>query len=321
MLKIAEDGIIKCVEERVVLDMLLSINTSFVPEQYGIDRTIEMIADVGFDAADISLSVLMQNEDSEFNGDDYINSAKRIRKLADSEGIIINQAHAPCPTSFYDDEKTKAAFDSVVRSMEIAAIMGAKCTVVHPIHHLDYLKDNNAEILKDMNMEFYDRLLPYCKEYGIKIAIENMWQYDDNCRHIVSSTCANTEEFKEYVDAQDSEWFTACLDVGHCGLAGVDARDAIRALGGKRITALHIHDNDYKDDHHVLPFTSIVGKMNWEGICKALADIDYSGDFTFEVRNNIFGKLGEKEAISSLRNAYDVGTYLISRIEHFKTNK
>jgi sugar phosphate isomerase/epimerase len=46
--------------------------------------------------------------------------------------------------------------------------------------------------------------------------------------------------------------------------------------------ALHVHDNDYIDDRHTLPG---LGRMDWEEIMKALAEIDYDGDFTYEADN------------------------------------
>ena len=35
----------------------------------------------------------------------------------------------------------------------------------------------------------------------------------------------------------------------------------IRALGGKRVKALHVHDNDLVRDVHTLPFTR---KIDWD---------------------------------------------------------
>ena len=61
-------------------------------------------------------------------------------------------------------------------------------------------------------MKFYRRLLPYCEEYGIKIAVENMWQYPGMISH---STCSRPEEFIQYVDGISSQWAVACLDIGH----------------------------------------------------------------------------------------------------------
>ena len=50
-------------------------------------------------------------------------------------------------------------------------------------------------------MKFYKSLIPYCEEYGIKVAVENMWQYPGMISH---STCSRPEEFIRYIDELDS---------------------------------------------------------------------------------------------------------------------
>ena len=48
---------------------------------------------------------------------------------------------------------------------------------------------------------------------------------------------------------------------------------------GKRIKALHIHDNDGRDDLHLAPMT---GTINWAVLCECLKQIGYNGDLSFE---------------------------------------
>ena len=67
--------------------------------------------------------------------------------------------------------------------------MGVKLIVVHPKQHLPYLEGNNAEILKQLNLEFYNSLIPDCEKYGIKIATENMWQMDENKTPLNGAAC------------------------------------------------------------------------------------------------------------------------------------
>ena len=45
---------------------------------------------------------------------------------------------------------------------------------------------------------------------------------------------------------------------------------------------LHVHDTDFKYDKHTLPFME---KIDYHAVCKALAEIDYQGDFTYEADN------------------------------------
>jgi sugar phosphate isomerase/epimerase len=105
-----------------------------------------------------------------------------------------------------------------------------------------------------------------------------MFTRDRTTNIISDAPCSRPEEFCRYVDALDSPHVTACLDLGHAHLVGQTPEGMIRTLGS-RIGALHVHDNDLVHDLHTLPF---VGKIDWEAVTEALAEISYSGDFTFE---------------------------------------
>lgn len=118
------------------------------------------------------------------------------------------------------------------------------------------------------------------------------------------------------VDEINSPMFTAYLDIGHCSLAGREAQDCIKVLGN-RIGALHIHDNDYKDDMHTLPGLS---EMNWSEITKALAKVNYRGDFTFET-DHFFDSLNSpEETATGLKLAELIGRKLIRQIEDHKNS-
>ena len=174
----------------------------------------------------------------------------------------------------------------------------------------------HEEEIFEKNMEFFRSLLPYAKEFGVKIALENMWQKEPKRGYIYPSACGTAKEFARYIDTLDSEYFVACLDLGHCGLVGEEAQDAIRILGHDRLKALHVHDNNYKEDTHTLPGLMM---MNWDEITRALADIDYSGEFTYEADNFLknFDNAFKPEAV---RFMVKRGRDLIAKIEAHKQN-
>ncbi len=298
--------------------MILSTTTGGLNKRYGYKRAIEILANAGFDAIDLSLCE-MRDEGNIFCGDDYAEAAKDIRAFAESKGVFFNQAHAYFPSSFPEDEKTEVAYKRIVRGIEIASIVGAKVIVVHPKQHLCYVDGNNAEILKQMNLEFYKTLIPLCEKYNIKIATENMWQNGKISKVIVDSTCSRGPEFCEYVDMMGSEWITACLDLGHCGLVGQLPQNMIRALGHDRLGALHVHDNNGREDNHIEPMAPFVSTIDWEEVCKALAEIDYKGDFTFE-SNSTFKNAKDETVDALAKKLHDIGRYLIGRIEYYKAN-
>ena len=295
--------------------MILSTQTDLLALSFGYEKTIEIIAEAGFDAIDFSffpmddLNCPLYNDDAE----DYM---RKLRALAESKGVTFNQAHAPFGFSAdAEADIENKVLPKVTRAMKLASILGVKIIVVHPIHHIAPYK-GNEKMLFDLNMKYYRALIPYCEEYNIKVATENMWQRDRLRGYIDHDTCSRAEEFNAYLDELDSPWIVGCLDLGHCGLVGEDAAEMIRAMGNKHIKALHVHDNDHKADLHVPPF---YGKMDWKSITKALADINYDGDFTFEC-DCIYNNMPDEFKLEASKYQEKIGRKLISMIEDYINN-
>ncbi len=292
--------------------MLLSISTAPMSKRLSDKEAIRIIKEAGFDAYDMSLTKMFFEKETVFNTDKYLDEAKALREYADSLGIVCNQAHAPYHSSCGDPEKDEYIFNAIVRSMEIASVLGAKIIVVHPKQHLNY--GDNAEELFRLNVEFYNRLIPYCEKFGIKVATENMWQNNAASGAITDSTCSRAWEFNKYIDAINSPWITGCLDLGHVSLISKNVPDFIRQMGKDRIGALHVHDTDFIDDSHTLPF---IEKMDYNAIAKALGEIGYEGDFTYEA-NSFFVNKPLELIPASYKYACEIGRYLISEIEKAK---
>ena len=85
-------------------------------------------------------------------------------------------------------------------------------------------------------------------------------------------------------------------------------------MGPKRLQALHVHDVDYLNDCHTMPFME---RLDWNEICKALGEIGYEGDFTFEADTFLFN-LPKELQLDGARLMGKVGRYLISQIESYR---
>ena len=241
------------------------------------EEIIDLMADAGFDAIDFSFHTRKEYHIEDTDGEAGKSKFIEWRKRAEARGLVFNQAHAPDGSSYRDLDRTIQRFHEIRRSIRNASYLGIPIIVVHPVQHLPYCEPGVPELLFEWNMQFYNALKPYAEEYGVKIAVENMWQQPNGI--IDHSTCSSPEEFVRYVDALNSEWFVACLDIGHASVVKVDPCEIIRALGKNRLKALHVHDVDGKDDLHTLPYFS---KINWDSVCSALKEINYDGDMTFE---------------------------------------
>ena len=283
--------------------MLLSSNMMRFHDAFGIKETFNIFAKAGIQGMDFNNDVgeyHTKEHDKQF----YIDLAK----YAKEQGIAICQAHAPFPSSFPEDEKNEPRFWDIVQGMQNAAYLGAPMIVVHPCCHLKYAEDDNAEKLFEYNFNFYKRLIPYAKEFGIKIAIENIG------RDSVTST---PERLIKLFDALNDPVFTICFDVGHCLFQGVDPAEAIIKLGDRLVDGCtHVHDNNGERDSHTLPY---YGKVEWESVMKALADIGYKGDLNYEASAFLAG-LPTDPYPEGLAYQAVVGKYLIGRCEYYKNN-
>lgn len=289
------------------MEMVLS-QTTWCALRFGDIKSIELIAQAGFDAVDYCMSGLFQ-KDGKLKTDEYKDYAALLVETAKKNGVYFNQGHAvfQIPDSAADGHK--ALIDINKRAIEVASLMGMKTLVIHPVSLGQYI--GREDIVFEENMKYFQALLPCAEKYGVKLACENAWCWDDRIKIIRGSVCANPFEHAKYVDEMDSEMFVACLDVGHCSLSGREAQDCIRVLGD-RLQALHIHDNDYRDDMHTLPGLC---EMNWEEITKALADIKYKGDFTLETDRFFDSLETEEETVLGLKLSELIGRKLIRKIE------
>lgn len=254
--------------------MRLSTTTGEPAKVFGFEKAIDILASAGYDCADFS-----QFDEYVYEADLNKSFFIEMRKYAEFKGVSFNQSHAPFGSSFKDEERTKKRFGELTEAMKRASYLGVENIIIHPCQHLTYAKEGNPEILFEYNMDFYKKLIPYCEEYGIKVALENMWQHTGMIDH---STCSRPEEFVRYLDELDNDCFVACLDIGHAALVREDIPRFIRALGNKRLKCLHVHDVDGTHDSHTLPYFGVV---EWEKVMKALAEIGYTGDLTFEADN------------------------------------
>ncbi len=254
--------------------MKISTEIGSAAKIVGEEKAIEYYAKAGFDAWDFSMDSTMCKHDWESNtllendhplaNSDYLKFARRLKQIGLDNGIVCNQSHAPFPARC---PEIRSYFK---RAIECTAEVGGKICVIHP--------DNDKS--PEENAEMYFELLPFAKECGVKIATENMWNWDKEKGHSCFAACATPESFNAHLDAVNDEYLTACLDIGHAEMKGSDttAVEMILALGD-RLTALHIHDNNKLDDSHQIPFSM---DINFEEVVKALKKINYSGYFTLE---------------------------------------
>ena len=288
--------------------MKLSIDFYEFSERFGDFKAAEMIKEAGFDALDFS--AYYKKEEQEALGENYREYAQKLRAHLDTIGLECNQAHAPFSLEYgMEGAEAEEKFTLLERSIEVAAILGAKVIVVHAIR-----VPRGVDII-DYNVDFYNRLLPTCIRCGIKLGVENLFNTDRK-RNCMIDRLGKAKELNLVLDRLDSPWAVACVDVGHAALTGNEPEEFIEEVNPKYLQALHINDNDYLKDRHRLPY---LGELNWPAIMAALKKSGYQGDLTMELISMAFPSYTQKfpdELIpAALKFAAEVGRQLISMFE------
>ena len=242
--------------------------SSFRP--YGENRDVlRLLKEGGFDAYDFSM--FRGDRERLIDEPHYLRGAEKLREYGESIGISCNQTHAPFPTVRPGDEAFNAVmFDEIVRAIEVSGALGAAVCVVHPCN--DYSAEQNAEL--------YTRFEPFARRAGVKIGVENMWNWEKGAPNACAAACSEHGDFLRHLSLLPDDVFVACLDIGHAEMAGLNtsAVQMIETLGG-RLQAMHLHDNDKVYDEHLLPYTRSV---DFAPVIEALKKAGYQGDITLE---------------------------------------
>lgn len=275
--------------------MKISTEINSAACKIGEERAVEYIAKAGFHAWDFSLTPMcpynwstqsVRETSHPLAGKNYVAFARRLKQIGLDNGIVCNQSHAPFPVSCKDIRS------HLKRSIECTAEAGGEICIIHP--------DNNKNA--DENAELYHELLPFAIEHNVKIATENMWNWDHTNDMATFAACATPESFCKHIDVVNSDYLVACVDIGHAEMKGLNttASEMIYTLGSK-VQALHIHDNDKWHDSHQIPFSM---DIDFVPIVKALRDIDYKGYFTLEACSYL-NKYSEEDIFTGIKHLAD----------------
>ena len=274
--------------------MKIGIQTNGVFEPLGTEKGLAAIAAAGFDCIDLNLESLTELSWEELRAgkpspfffsservDDFI---RRTKAVLSETGLSVGQAHAPTPLHFRNCELANQNGLEYARTcIRICHELGCRNLIIHPYFEGSMRRSPSTkeEEWKE-NLAFYGELIPLLKEYDVICCLENMWRQDWQTKKIDVGICSDMSETNRYIDALNEtagkDCFGFCLDVGHLTLLGIDSYEAIHMLG-KRLVALHIHDNSGITDDHVIPYT---GVTLWDRFLQGLAEVGYEGTLSFE---------------------------------------
>ncbi len=269
---------------------LVGISTLDLQELYGDRRAIEIAGEIGADSIDFFLSHEPFFEGSVYNQDDEAVSEyyRGLKAYADECGVIISQTHGRCRFSG-DEEKNATEAEKCRLDCLATAALGAPACVVHSVTFGSVSEDDDPQYIRDLNHRMYMTVLPFAKRYGVKIAAETLAN-SGNRIDFFGDLDELVRSVERVEDSEYSDCLTVCVDTGHShkavryGFPPVD--DVIRRLG-KRVTLLHLHDNNGIKDQHKMPLS---GSIEWDKVLDALDEIGYRGVYNMEISLRRYGK-------------------------------
>lgn len=276
----------------------ISICIDELQAKYGDREALAMAKRMGADSVDFSL--LYYDKGLYLRGETAVEEEMRsLRAHAASLGLSIGQTHGRI-VGFKNDAAHDAAVLSAARLDCLAtAALGAPYCVMHTVSTIHMGADADPALMRRINDEMFLGVLPFAREYGIKIATET---FGDATGLGVCDFFGNLDELIAGYDricAKEpslAPHFCVCMDTGHTNKAvrfpgQPTVGEAIRRLGS-RLQVLHLNDNDGLTDQHKIPMT---GTVDWRDTLSALDEIGYAGNYNMELLLTHFGKNFEYE--------------------------
>lgn len=259
------------------------------------DEAIIRCAKAGYQVLDFSMCSLNRRK-THLHEDDWEKQVSHFIETANEYGVVFPQTHLPYrnATNTFISEEEKQFFESMeMRALRISKMVGAGWAVVHPICKDTDMMDEKNNL--ELNRRVFSSLRNEAEKLGIGLAFENM---------INRQYCIHSDELTALADAMDSG---ICWDFGHGLLYYGPEQTTPLMQCGKRIKALHVHDNYGSWDMHLMPG---MGINNWPSHIEALEKIGYQGDFILEIRTNEFMPDSLKDETAAY--TYRIGTAILN---------
>ncbi len=279
------------------MSMRIVTTTSVFEPGYPADKAAQRLKRLGFEAQDMALDFWQDAPDSPFLGEDALTWAKDLRKRAEALGIPYTHSHAPAEAGEHP---------IISRSLKVAATLGAKYMVLHPVCGRDGRSFDEPEEFIDANIRAITPWLDEARACGVVILSENLFRGASHDPRVIA----------ELVRRVGSASFGWCYDAGHANCFGF--RPVVLKDCAVVPASLHIQDNHgTAADEHLIPGD---GTVDWDAFADTLKQIGYAGDCVLEAHNqSLNAPDGERDAI--LARLLDAARVLRGKMEAGKAEK
>ncbi len=275
----------------------ISLSIGTLQIVYGDKKALKMAKDAGFDGVDFNLIHYARYQRYktpvlpvfEYPEEEFEAYFKDLRAYAEELGLKIALTHNLVDSYIPENEEHNAFLkDAAIKGIKAAALLGCEYTVIHCISTMQWGYEVDAKTMHRVNQEMYADFIPAAEEWGVKICMETFGRCRHKGVHGFDHFADPQRMLGEYEDLR-TEMKAFCMDTGHTNDAApagyLSVPNTIRMFG-KRIKALHLHDNNGFSDQHLLPGQ---GTVDWAETFRALKEIGFDGYYNYELN---LAKLG-----------------------------
>ncbi len=309
--------------------MNICIQSLTTVERFGAEKGYRMIKEAGFEGIDWNIERAWSPKEvaaaesleglCAFEGaleDALAHYAEELAAIREN-GLIISQAHAPFPPyRAYREDILDYAIEIYKNVIRFCAAVGCPRIIIHGVSPLEKEPDMTRERLELLNMRLYESLIPTLQEVKtVTVCLENLFYSSLRLgpKQYWEGVCSDPYEAAAWIDRLNEKaggtYFGLCLDSGHLSLLRKPPLSYIPILG-KRIVALHLHDNTGDHDNHLIPYSGVI---YWDELLGELKKVGYAGDISFETyRQYIAARTPDELVPATLRFNAEIGEYMRS---------
>lgn len=293
----------------------VSVNIGYFCKKMGDKGALDFAKSIGADGVDYDLLCY----DDRIEGNLYAKSDAEIEAYfrdlaayAKEIGIEFAQTHGRIKGFVNKAEEDDALIRNARLDCLATRALGAKFCVMHTVTSIWMGKDAPAELMHEMNLQMYSRILPFAKQYDVIVATETFGDAHSSFIDFFGAAKEFIKGYEKVVEANPeyADYFKVCMDTGHTNKSTrfegePSVGELIRTLGS-RIVCLHLNDNNTLYDQHKPPMT---GLIDWKDVLSALKETGYEGIYNMELGfdQKHFGPDFEEEealfAVKVMKNA------------------
>jgi len=262
------------------MNMPFSISTGYFYD-LSPEACVDELAAAGFTCSEFGLEhgiPLLER------GGDACKTGQVLRAYAADKGLVFPQGHVDLNLDLCRD------VDTVKIWLDLFQGLGIRACVLHA----NGAQELCYEAQLEQRSAALRQLVSHIRGTDMTICLENLFSHP---------MLRTADTLLELLETAGSDHLGICLDIGHLhraashGVTEQTSREFIEKCG-KRLQALHVHDNMGVNDDHLFPFCP--NGLDWKLFITALLDNGYSGLFNMELPGESKGPL----QVRRLRLAY-----------------